>query len=125
MTYHWIYIFSIPIGYLLTSHFLHYKKKYFWYDYAAIFLLPGVALGLLYTAEGAKVFQVLAFWVICGPVLEIIMGQTYLKLMGRHLWVYEKLPISNRTSSWLSIPFWAFGGLGMWAINRVLDIYIR
>ncbi len=84
-----------------------------------------MAFGLLYFAEGIKVLYVLLFWVVFGPLLEMLVGQTYLALTGRHLWIYEKLPISNRTTSWLSIPFWAFGGLGMWAINRVLDIYIR
>lgn len=125
MAYLWIYVLSIPVGYLLTSHFLHYKKKYFWYDYAAIFLLPAMAFALLYEAEGKKILYVFVFWVVFGPLLEILVGQTYLSLTGRHLWVYEKLTISNRTTSWLSVPFWAFGGLGMWALNRVLDIYFK
>ena len=125
MAYLWIYVLSIPVGYLLTSHFLHYKKKYFWYDYAAIFFLPGTAFGLLYFAEGVKVLYVLFFWVVFGPMIEMMLGHTYLKLMGRHLWIYEKFPFSNRTTSWLSLPFWAFGGLGMWALNRVLDIYFK
>ncbi len=125
MHYYWIYLFSIPLGFLFTSHFLHYKKRYFWYEYAAVFLLPSFSLFLLYNAVGLKIFFIFLFWSVAGPLLEALVGKTYLGIRGRHLWIYQTMPIFNRTTSWLSVPFWAFAGLGIWAMNRVLEYLIK
>ncbi len=125
MTYYWVYLFSIPVGFLLTSHFLHYKKKYFWYEYLAVFMLPLVCLLLLYKSEGNVVISVFVFWSLCGIFLEAMVGMTYLRIRGKHLWVYEKYPLFNRTTSWLAVPFWAFVGSGTWAINRVMDSLVK
>ncbi len=125
MAYYWFFMLSIPVGFLLTSHFLHYKKRYFWFDYIAIFLLPAVTLILLYRAEGVHVLYIFLFWAFMGPFGESIIGRTYLKILGRHLWIYEKFPIASRTTSWLSVPFWAFVGLGIWATNQVINYYLK
>jgi hypothetical protein len=104
---------------------LHNDKKYFWYDYLALFILPGYTLYLLYRNVGGIVLWVFFFWVVFGPILEFVVGKSYLNLKGKHLWVYEKLPLFNKTTSWLSIPYWAFAGLGIWAANQVLTQWLR
>ncbi|MEK7618045.1 MAG: hypothetical protein AAB410_02770 [Patescibacteria group bacterium] len=79
----------------------------------------------LFKVEGMKIFAIFFFWSIFGPLLEALVGKTYLGIRGRHLWLYEKFPLLNRTTSWLSVPFWAFAGSGIWAMNIVLENFLK
>ena len=122
-----LYLLSVPIGFLLTAYFLRHNqnKIYFWYDYAALFILPTATFYLLYKNIGPVVIVIFLAWIIFGPLLEATVGWAYLGIRGKHLWVYERYPILNKTSSWLTLPFWAFAGLGIWSVNQLLSSFFR
>lgn len=120
-----IYIISVPIGFLLTSHFIRLRKKLFFVEYLLIFVIPTACAALLYRVDGVRVLVVFFAWLILGPFLEAMIGITYLQMTGKHLWVYERYSIINRTSSWLSAPFWAFAGLGTWSLNEFIKIWVK
>lgn len=122
---YFFYILSVPIGFLFTAHFLRLKKKLFFLEYTLIFLLPFFSAYLLYRIDGVRVLIIFLAWLILGPFLESMIGYTYLWITGRHLWLYERYPVFNRTTSLLSAPFWAFAGLGMWAFNELLKVWIK
>jgi hypothetical protein len=123
--YYFFYILSVPIGFLLTAHFLRMKKKLFFVEYALVFLLPLGSAYFLYKLDGFRVIVVFFSWLVLGPFLEALVGYTYLGITNRHLWIYERYSILNRTTSYLSAPFWAFAGLGMWAFNELLKVWVK
>lgn len=123
--YYFFYILSVPIGFLLTTHYLRLKKKLFFVEYCLIFLLPTASAYLLFRLDGFRVVLVFFSWLILGPFLEALVGYTYLSITQKHLWIYERYAIFNRTTSYLSAPFWAFAGLGMWAFNELIRIYLQ
>lgn len=123
--FYWIYILSVPFGFLFTSHFLRLKKKYFWHEYVLLFVLPGLASAFLYVIDGVRVLIVFFTWFALGPFLEAMIGYTYLGVTKKHLWIYERFSMLNRTTSILSAPFWAFAGLGVWAFNELIRIYVK
>jgi hypothetical protein len=120
MTEYIAYVLSVPLGFLLTSKFLHLKKKYFWFEYAAIFLIPTVVLSVMYLTQGKKILVLFFIFCLAGTLAEAVVGYTYLNMTGKHLWVYEKYPIFNRTTSLLSIPFWGFVSVAMYSIQKVI-----
>jgi hypothetical protein len=75
--------------------------------------------------RGGVVILVFLAWLILGPFLEATIGYTYLNITGKHLWIYERYGILNRTTSYLSAPFWAFAGLGTWALNELIKIWAK
>lgn len=123
--YYFFYILSVPIGFLFTTHYLRLKKKLFFVEYFLIFLLPTASAYLLFKLDGIRVAVVFFSWLILGPFLEALVGYTYLGITKKHLWVYERYAILNRTTSYLSAPFWAFAGLGMWAFNELIRVYLK
>jgi hypothetical protein len=52
-------------------------------------------------------------------------GGSNLNITGKHLWIYERYGILNRTTSYLSAPFWAFAGLGVWSLNELIKIWAK
>lgn len=93
--YYFFYILSVPIGFLLTTHFLRLKKKLFFVEYSLVFLLPLLCAYLLYIVDGLRVIIVFFSWLILGPFLEALVGYTYLGITRKHLWIYERYSILN------------------------------
>lgn len=120
-----IYILSVPIGLLLTSHFLRLKKKLFFVEFFLIFTVPIICGYFLYSYDGGVVVLVFLAWLLLGPLLEACLGYSYLNMTGKHLWIYEKYGKLNRTTSYLSAPFWAFAGLGVWSLNELIKIWAK
>jgi hypothetical protein len=120
-----IYILSVPAGLLLTSYYLGVKKKLFFAEFFLIFTVPLISSYFLYLYEGGVVILVFLEWFLLGPFLEAIIGYTYLNITGKHLWIYERYGILNRTTSYLSAPFWAFAGLGVWSLNELIKIWAK
>lgn len=115
------YIISFPIGLLVVSH-IRMPRKYFWFEYWLFFAVPLVAGYWVYTYAGARILLVAMAWMVFGPFLEASIGYTYLTETGKHLWVYERMPILNKTCSWLVIPYWGIAGVGVWALNELIRI---
>lgn len=120
-----IYILAVPSGLLLTSHFIRLRKKLFFLEFFLIFIIPLISAFVLYLNHGFIVILVFLAWLILGPFLEAILGHTFLNMTGKHLWVYERYTLFNRTTSYLSAPFWAFAGLGTWALNELIRIWAK
>jgi len=125
MLYLWLYLLSIPLGFLFTSRLVRAKKKYFWYDYFLLFVLPLISLGVLLITQGIVVIFIFLIWTVLGPLFEAMLGYAYIHATGKHLWLYEKFPIFNRTTSWLVVPFWAFCGLGIWAMYQIFTAWFN
>ena len=116
----WAYIAFIIIGFYLASRFLHFRKKYFWFEYLAIFLIPSLVLFMMYLSLGLKIIVAFLLFCLIGPLAEIMVGMLYYKVFGKHLWIYEKFPICNRTTSLLSIPFWGFVCVVMYMMQQLV-----
>lgn len=99
---------------------MHLKQKYFWYEYVAIFVIPMLVLAIMCWSFGLKMLLAYLLFCVIGPMAEIMVGMTYLKIFGKHLWVYEKFPVFNRTTSLLSIPFWGFVCIVMYMMQLLL-----
>lgn len=118
-----LFIFSMPLGFFITFRFFNFKRGFSWLEFILSFSLPGLALYYLYLQEGAIVLISYFIFCIIGPLAESLVGITYLKLSGEHLWIYERYPLFNRTTSFLSIPYWGFVGTGVLAIEKFLKLF--
>lgn len=114
------YLSACPLIFLLSAKFLRVRKKYFWYEYLALFLLPLIAMVLMSYSIGSAIIWVFFIFCIVGPLIEALAGYTILWMTGKHLWLYESHPIFNRTTSIISIPFWGFAGTVFYSIDRLI-----
>jgi hypothetical protein len=124
MAYLYFVIF-LPINFLLLAKFMPHRKSYFWYEYFGLFCLPLLVTVALSYSAGWIAWVIFIVWCIIGPIFEACVGYTYLWLAGKHLWVYERAPLFNKTTSYLSILFWGFAGVVFWAVQRFVTIVLR
>src|SRR3989338_6272506 len=100
------YLLFIIGGMILAYFYGRHTKKFLWREYLAMFALP--LLGIIFFTYyiGINVLVVFILGVIILPVLEWIFGFTYYKILGSHLWVYERYSWRGRHTSWLTLPVW-------------------
>ncbi len=120
-----LFVLFLPLNFLLLSKTMPHKKKFFWYEYVGLFILPVFVVAALSYVHGRIIWTLFFIWLIAGPFFEALVGFTHLFLTGKHLWVYEKLPLFRRTTSYLSAPFWALAGTVFYAVERFISQVLK
>lgn len=113
------YIAFIFGGFSLAYLYGRQTKRFLWREYIALLTGPLAGVGGLMYFYGAKPLFVFVAGMIFGPVLEWGMGFWYRKVMGAHLWIYERYPLPGRHTSYLTLPIWGAGVVLLWLIVRV------
>ena len=119
------FIIFLFVNLILLAKTMPHKKIFFWYEYIGLFILPLFVVAALAYVHGYTILVIFVSWIVLGPLLESFVGHTYLLLTGKHLWVYQKLPLFNKTTSYLAIPFWAFGGTVFYSVNEIVQLILR
>jgi hypothetical protein len=118
---HYVFFLIIsPLIFLLSASFLSFKKKYFWYEYIGLFLLPLFIVYLSFFAEGYLMVMVFFSFCVAGPLVEAIAGNVILHFSGKHLWLYEAHPLFNKTTSLVCVPFWGLAGTVFFSVDRLI-----
>ncbi len=119
-----LFIACIPVGFFLDTVFMRAGNGFGWAKYFFIFLIPTIGLINLCLYDGPKILVFFLVMCVIGPLSEATVGLTYLRVAGRHLWLYERLPLFNRTTSYLSILFWGFVSTGVYCVERVVSLLV-
>lgn len=116
-----LYILAFPLGALISTHVrFRHKREYFWVEYCLFFIPILISAYFLYLQHGVRVVLYFTGGGIVGPFLEAMIGYAYLRATGRHLWLYGKTAIFNRTTSLLSGPYWGAAVLATWALSKLI-----
>lgn len=123
MNHYLYYLIFSPIIFWLNASFLSFKKKYFWYEYFALFALPLIVLYFMSLATGYEIILVFVISCLVGPVIEISGGYAIKHFTGKHLWLYESHPIFNRMTSLTAVPFWGLAGTVFYSVDRLIIFF--
>lgn len=116
----YFYIILLLVGYHLAYLYGRHTKKFLWREYIALLVAPTVIFILVAVSNGIKAVYVFASGCLLGMPLEHMLGFAYKKIMGAHLWVYERYPTPGQFTSYLTIPIWGFAFVLVWFITRNL-----
>ncbi len=115
-----VYGLFITLGFLFAYLFRTKARGFSWQEYSILFFGP--FLGLLYVVYtlGNLPLFIFAIGSIGLTLTEWIVGFIYHKVMGSHLWIYERYSLPGRYTSFLSVPIWGFGAVLLWLIFRTI-----
>lgn len=106
------------VGFFFVYLYGRHTKKFLWKEYFAILVPPIVGLFGLVSFMGLTPLYVFAVSSLIGPIIEWSVGLMFHKILGAHLWIYERYPLPGRYTSWLTIPLWGFGLEIVWLVLR-------
>ena len=114
------YLFFVILGFVVTYLFRPRVRKFSWQEYTILLSGPFVGLVLIIYMLGPLPFYIFVLVSFGFTLAECIVVFTYHKIMGSHLWIYERLNLPGKYTSFLSIPLWGFWATFLWLIFRVI-----
>lgn len=115
-----IYLSFIFLGWLILIPSTQKTKKFVLHEYLLMLVPPFFVLTYLILSVGMTPLIVYIVGLILGPIMEWLFGFFYHKINGARLWVYERLSLPGKYTSFLSAPLWGFFFVGVWLIVQYL-----
>jgi len=112
------YLVLIIVGFFFAYLYGRHTEKFLWREYSALLAAPVLGVGGLTALLGVKPLLIFITASLIGPLLEWLVGFTYHRIMGAHLWVYERYPLPGRYTSYLTIPMWGFAIELLWLLLK-------
>lgn len=114
------YSLSIILGFMVVYLFRPRVKKFSWREYVTLFMGPLIGLILVIRNLGYLPLYIFILGALGLTLTEWMVGFIYNKIMGSHLWIYERYSFPGRYTSLLSMPIWGFGAVLLWLIFRII-----
>ena len=97
-------------GLFLAMWYGRRTKKFLWREYAAIVILPCLAVVWAWYRIGPPVVSIYLLTCIGGFALEYALGRAYHVTLGTRLWVYRRYSFGGYTSL-MVVPYWGLVGV--------------